>query len=114
VVVQDLDGDGIEQTGWSLLYLHLTINEGVTAGVYLHQDDLIGLPSCEGGYTTGTHLHLARRYNGVWIPAAGEVPFTLSGWIASSTGNEYDGYLTKDGQTVEAFDGRADFNQIER
>jgi len=28
--------------------------------------------------------------------------------------NRVDGYLTKDGQTVEAFDGRADLNQITR
>jgi len=114
LLVQDLDGDGIEQTGWSLLYLHLDKNEDIDVGTYLHCDDPIGYPSCEGGYTTGTHLHLARRYNGVWIAADGKVLFNLSGWVASSTGIEYDGYLTKDGQTVEAFDGRADLNQIAR
>ena len=80
----------------------------------MHRDDPIGYPSCEGGYTTGTHLHLARRYNGVWIAADGNVPFVLSGWVASSAGIEYDGYLKKDGQTVEAFNGRADLNEIAR
>jgi hypothetical protein len=38
----------------------------------------------------------------------------LSGWVASSAGIEYDGYLKKDGQTVEAFNGRADLNEIAR
>ena len=114
LLVQDLDGDGIEQTGWSLLYLHLDKNEDIQVGTYLHRDDPIGYPSCEGGYTTGTHLHLARRYNGVWIAADGDVPFVLSGWVASSAGIEYDGYLKKDGQTVEAFNGRADLNEIAR
>jgi murein DD-endopeptidase MepM/ murein hydrolase activator NlpD len=114
LLVQDLDGDGIEQTGWSLLYLHLDKNDDIQVGTYLHRDDPIGYPSCEGGYTTGTHLHLARRYNGVWIAAHGRVPFVLSGWVASSAGIEYDGYLKKDGQTVEAFNGRADLNEIAR
>jgi len=114
VVVQDLDGDGIEQTGWSLLYLHINTDGRAAVGTYLRQGDLLGYPSCEGGYSTGTHLHLARRYNGAWISADGIVPFVLSGWTSKSAGIEYDGFLVKNGQTVEAFNGRADFNAIGR
>jgi len=114
IVVQDLDGDGIEQTAWSLLYLHLATEGRAAVGTFLRQGDLVGYASCEGGYSTGTHLHLARRYNGVWIPADGSVPFVLSGWTSESAGIEYDGYLVKNGQTVEAFNGRADFNAIGR
>jgi len=114
VVVQDLDGDGIEQTGWSLLYLHVASEGRAAAGTYLRQGDVLGYPSCEGGYSTGTHLHLARRYNGVWIPADGSLPFVLSGWTSEGAGFEYDGYLIKNGHTVEAFNGRADFNAIGR
>jgi len=114
VVVQDLDGDGIEQTGWSLLYLHINTDGRAAVGTYLRQGDLLGYPSCEGGYSTGTHLHLARRYNGAWISADGIVPFVLSGWTSESAGIEYDGFLVKNGQTVEAFNGRADFNAIGR
>ncbi|HOA21210.1 MAG TPA: LysM peptidoglycan-binding domain-containing protein [Anaerolineaceae bacterium] len=114
VVVQDLDGDGIEQTGWSLLYLHINTDGRAAVGTYLRQGDLLGYPSCEGGYSTGTHLHLARRYNGAWISADGTVPFVLSGWTSESAGIEYDGFLVKNGQTVEAFNGRADFNAIGR
>lgn len=113
-VVLDLDGDGIEQTGWSLLYMHIATEGRVSVGIYVEEGDLIGYPSCEGGYSTGTHLHIARRYNGVWIAADSATPFVLSGWVASGTGVEYDGYLDKDGQTVEAFNGRADFNAISR
>lgn len=114
VVVQDLDGDGIEQTGWSLLYLHVASEGRAAEGTYLRQGDVLGYPSCEGGYSTGTHLHLARRYNGVWIPADGSLPFVLSGWTSEGAGFEYDGYLIKNGHTVEAFNGRADFNAIGR
>jgi hypothetical protein len=31
--------------------------------------DRIGHPSCEGGAANATHVHIARRYNGEWIPA---------------------------------------------
>lgn len=113
-VVQDLDGDGIEQTGWSILYAHIATEGRAEVGEYLRIDDPIGFPSCEGGFSTGTHLHIARRYNGVWIAADGENPFIMDGWIASSAGIEYDGYLSKNGQTIEAWYGQAESNQISR
>ncbi len=112
VVVLDLDGDGLEQTGWSVVYMHVASRDRVASGTQVKQGDFIGYPSCEGGYSTGTHLHVARKYNGVWMAADGDVPFNMGGWIASSAGIEYDGFLVKDGQTIEAFNGRADFNQI--
>jgi hypothetical protein len=31
-VVQDLDGDGNEQTGWTLLYMHIETRDRVSAG----------------------------------------------------------------------------------
>ena len=34
--------------------------------------------------------------------------------IASSTGNVYDGYLTKDGISVEAYNGGSSINEISR
>lgn len=113
-VVQDLDGDGLEQTGWTVLYLHIDSSERVQPGTYLHAGDHIGHASCEGGFSTGTHLHLARRYNGEWIPADGPLPFNLDGWISQGAGSEYDGYLVKDGASIEAWAGRRDDNQISR
>lgn len=101
-VVQDLDGDGYEQTGWAILYLHIGTQDRVTAGVYLHQGDKIGHPSCEGGHATGTHIHIARKYNGVWIPADGAIPFNLDGWIAHAGTAPYKGSLTRDDEVVKA------------
>ncbi|MCX6055881.1 MAG: LysM peptidoglycan-binding domain-containing M23 family metallopeptidase [Chloroflexi bacterium] len=112
-VVQDLDGDGLEQTGWTLLYMHVESRDRVSAGSYLKAGDPIGHPSCEGGVSNGTHLHFARRYNGEWIPADGNLPFNLNGWQSVGNGIEYDGTLTLNGQIVTAWDGRIAENQIQ-
>jgi len=113
-VIQDLDGDGYEQTGWDILYMHVESRERVLAGTYLHAGERVGHPSCEGGIATGTHVHLARKFNGEWIAADGPVPFNLDGWISSGSGEEYVGYLKRNGQTVENYDGKSDINQIRR
>ncbi len=113
-VMEDLDGDGYEQTGWDVLYMHVDTRERVAPGTYVHAGDHIGHPSCEGGVSNGTHVHLARRYNGEWIAADGALPFNLDGWISSGTGTEYDGFLKRDGQSIEAWDGRKAENQIQR
>jgi len=119
-VIQDLDFgkeggyDGIEQTGWTILYMHIEARERVKPGTYVQAGDRIGHPSCEGGQSTGTHTHLARRYNGEWIPADGEMPFILDGWVSSGDGIEYDGFLTRDGVTIEAWEGKFPENQISR
>lgn len=114
VVVQDLDNDGLEQTGWTVLYLHVDTKARVRPGTLLQAGDRIGHPSCEGGFSTGTHLHLARRYNGEWIPADQDVPFVLDGWKTQGLGREYDGYLVKDGVSIEAWEGRREENEIKR
>lgn len=113
-VLLDLDGDGLEQTGWVLLYMHVESRDRVKAGTYLKAGDRIGHPSCEGGVSNGTHLHLARRYNGEWISADTNLPFNLEGWISSGDGAEYDGSLSRDGLIVTAWDGRIAENQIQR
>jgi LasA protease len=102
IVVLDLDGDGYEQTGWVLLYLHIATKDRVAEGTWLDTGDFIGHPSCEGGQSTGTHVHIARKYNGEWIPADGPIPFNLSGWIAKAGDQPYEGYLVKDGVSIPA------------
>jgi hypothetical protein len=65
--------------------------------------------------SNGTHVHLARKYNGEWIPADGNIPFNLDGWISSGNGVEYDGYLTRGGTRLEAMEGVfAGINQISK
>lgn len=113
-VAQDISGDGFEQTGWSLIYLHIETRDRVEAGTFLRAGDRIGHPSCEGGISTGTHVHLVRKYNGVWIEAGGEAPFNLGGWIAASSGTNYNGSLTLGDTTLLACACRASYNQISR
>jgi LysM repeat protein len=95
VVVIDRDGDGYEQTGWTLLYMHIADKDRVELGIWVEMGDRIGHPSCEGGRSTGTHVHMARRYNGEWVPADGPLPFTLSGWVAKRWNNAYEGWLIR-------------------
>lgn len=102
VVVLDLDGDGREQTGWSLLYLHIADDHRVPVNTFVQTGDLIGHPSCEGGLATGTHLHVARKYNGEWILADGPLPFELSGWVAKAGTRPYQGALINGGRIVLA------------
>lgn len=98
----DLDGDGDERTGWVIFYLHLGLNDQVRQGVLVRTGDPIGHPSCEGGSATGTHVHIARKYNGEWISAGGALPFNLEGWTAGYGPVEYKGTLKKHGRVVEA------------
>jgi hypothetical protein len=47
-------------------------------------------------------VHIARKYNGEWIPADGALPFNLSGWVATNGSSAYQGYLVKFGKTITA------------
>ncbi|MEN8171970.1 MAG: M23 family metallopeptidase [Chloroflexota bacterium] len=102
IVVLDLDGDGLEQTGWVLIYLHITKNGRVPVGEIVAAGDLIGHPSCEGGYATGTHVHIARKYNGEWMEADGPIPFVLEGWQVHAGLAPYKGTLTRGDDIVTA------------
>lgn len=89
-VLLDLDGDGDVRTGWVLQYLHIANHPPV--GTKLQAGDPIGQPSCKGGSAESSHLHIARRYNGMWMAADGPVPFVLGEWQAWG-GFEYEGGL---------------------
>ncbi len=100
----DLDMDGNERTGWVIYYLHLATRALTPLGTQLQAGDMIGYPSCEGGRSTGTHVHVARKYNGEWIAADSAIPFVLSGWTAHNGNREYLGTLTKGSAVVTACD----------
>lgn len=102
LTILDLDGDGDERTGWVILYLHLANDTLPVVGQVLNQGDPIGMPSCEGGSATGTHVHIARKYNGEWIAADGALAFNLEGWIAKNGSVPYQGTLTKLSRVVNA------------
>lgn len=114
-VILDLDFDGDETTGWVVVYLHVASEGRVPAGTTVRAGDPLGHPSCEGGVSNATHLHIARRYNGEWIPAdcyhcapgVPDVPFVLSGWtIQGLEGQEYQGFMVKGNDYRQAEQGR--------
>ncbi len=107
-VVLDLDGDGREITGWVIFYFHIADRDRVALGATVERGDRIGHPSCEGGRSTGTHVHIARKYNGEWIPADSAVPFNLEGWVARQGKGEYFGRLERDGVSIESCTCTAD------
>lgn len=102
VVELDLDGDGDPRTGWVMLYLHIATRDKPAVGTFIAQGAPLGHPSCEGGTSTGTHIHIARKYNGEWIAADGTLAFNLGGWVAHDGYKPYAGTLTRFSQTVTA------------
>ncbi len=112
VVVLDLDGDGDERTGWVIFYLHVATQGRVATGAHLHAGEPIGFPSCEGGYATGTHVHIARRYNGEWIPADGALAFDLEGWVAHNGEAARQGTLQRGSQIVIANENAVASSQL--
>lgn len=107
IVVLDLDyedikADGDERTGWVIFYLHVRTDGRASVGTRLNTGDPVGYPSCEGGRATGTHIHIARKYNGEWLPADSSTPFNLNGWIVHNGASPYLGTLTRFSQVVTA------------
>jgi hypothetical protein len=99
-----------------MLYLHVASEGRIGAESRVETGDLIGRPSCEGGVSTATHLHIARRFNGEWIPADCQrcAPtdvrprFEMSGWVTHGlSGQVYQGYMEKDQETRIAEQGRS-------
>jgi LysM repeat protein len=111
-VVVDLDGDKFAGTGWAVTYMHLAERDRIPAGSPVQTGDRLGHPSCEGGFSDGTHVHVARTYNGRWVAADGVVPFNLGGWVSQGTGQEYDGFLIRGAVNKEACACREESNAI--
>lgn len=102
-VVQDLDGDGFQGTGWALLYMHIYDEERVNVGQKVKTNDHIGHPSCQGGAAETSHVHFARLYNGQWIAADDpKIPMQLSDWTFSGDSQEYNGAMARKSATRTA------------
>lgn len=111
-VVVDLDGDGYTGTGWAVLYQHLAARDRIAVGSRVSQGDPLGHPSCEGGFSTGAHLHLARTYQGRWVSADQPPYFDLGGWVSYGVGSQYNGELIRNGITKKALTIRSADNAI--
>lgn len=111
-VVVDVDGDGFAGTGWAVTYMHLETRDRIPAGTVVQPGDRLGHPSCEGGFSNGTHVHISRTYNGRWVAADGSIPFMLGGWLSQGLGQEYDGLLVKGDMVKEACECREEINAI--
>jgi len=116
-VVVDADGDRDERTGWTVLYLHIATKDRIPVGTTVQPGSNIGHPSCEGFFlnSPGTHLHIARRYNGEWIAADCGVcapgvhlpPFVLGGWTVKGDHSTASlGWLTRGADTRRLYAGR--------
>ncbi|MFZ4828360.1 MAG: LysM peptidoglycan-binding domain-containing protein [Phototrophicaceae bacterium] len=115
-ILIDLDYDGDIATGWNILYLHVdTESRLVSVGESVKQGDPLGYTSCEGGFSTATHLHIARLYNGEWIPAdcshcQTEISVPSMQWgqwrVQSLVGQEYQGFLLGRDRRLTAEQGR--------
>lgn len=104
VLVLDLDGDGYEQTGWAILYLHVVASEEISIGKWVRQGQIIGEASSAGGVAVGDHLHIARKYDGEWIPAVGPVPFELGPWRARLGAEAYEGELYRSARGCDSIE----------
>jgi murein DD-endopeptidase MepM/ murein hydrolase activator NlpD len=112
-IMLDLDGDGHEETGWVIFYLHLSSIDRIALGTKVKAGDPLGHPSCEGGETTGTHVHIARKYNGEWILADSPIPLNMEGWVAHDGAQAYLGTLVRFSHIVTASDKSQGFSFID-
>jgi len=105
-LVLDLDMDGDERTGWTITHLHIADQDRAPQGSIVEAGAPIGHPSCEGFFLNarGTHVHLARRYNGEWIasdcpaclPLVPAPAFVMNGWRPRRDGDQVSiGYLER-------------------
>jgi hypothetical protein len=113
MLMLDLDGDGDQRTGWVLFFYHVGQDDQAPVGRVVRKGDPLGHPSCEGGRATGTHVHVARRYNGEWVPVGGPIPFEMGGWTAAPGEEPYTGTMTKGSKVVPACPCSSAENRIE-
>lgn len=117
LVVLDLDEDSNEGSGWTILYLHVDPHDSLIEGRLVEAGNIIGYPSCLGGFTTATHLHIARRFNGEWLPAdcnrcpqgVSVPPFVMSNWkVVGLASQLYQGFMVNelDNRSAVAEQGR--------
>jgi len=108
----DMDDDGDEHTGWVMLLLHLKTESILPVGTHVETGDFLGHPSCDGGTSSGTHVHLARKYNGEWIEAGGIIPLNMDDWITEAGAVKYEGRMRRFSSYVIASTASEYFSRI--
>ena len=108
----DLDDDGDEHTGWVLLMLHLKTESILPVGTHVEMGDVLGHPACDGGTSSGTHVHIARKYNGEWMEAGGIIPLNLDSWITEEGEVKYEGKMRRYSSYVIASTSSEYFSRI--
>ena len=109
----DMDEDQDERTGWVMLFLHLKTESILPVGTHVEMGDVMGHPSCDGGTSSGTHVHLARKYNGEWMPAgSGVIPLNLDNWITEAGDIKYQGKMRRFSSYVIASEASEYFSRI--
>ena len=97
LLAHTVGNEDTELTGWTLVYAHLRVDEfKLRVGQRVKVGERLGRASCDGGLeATGTHLHLARKYNGEWMPAGGPPAYVLSNWEVVGEHRAYKGSLVE-------------------
>lgn len=108
----DMDEDGDERTGWVMLFLHLKTESIPKPGTRMEMGDFMGHPSCDGGTSSGTHVHIARKYNGEWIEAGGIIPLNMDDWITEAGAAKYEGRMRRFSSYVIASTSSEYFSRI--
>ncbi len=113
-VMQDIDGDGYEQTGWVILYLHIETLDRVAG-----RDAPQGRRAHRTSLLRGRLLHRHAPPHRAQIQRRVDhcrrhIPFVMDGWTPSSAGTEYDGYLLRGEIRLEALEGITEVNMIQR
>lgn len=108
----DMDDDGDERTGWVMMFLHLKTESIPPLGTHVEMGDVLGHPSCDGGTSSGTHVHIARKYNGEWIDAGGVIPLNLDNWITENGKVKYEGIMRRYSSYVIASTSSEYFSRI--
>jgi len=87
-VVQDLDNDGYEQTGWTVLYMHMETRDRVEAGTYVYAGEHIGHPSCEGGVSNAGFQPMA-TFRLFWMVGSQEGKVSIMMATSLAMGSNY-------------------------
>jgi murein DD-endopeptidase MepM/ murein hydrolase activator NlpD len=84
------------------MYVHVIYDRIVEVGDRVKAGDHIGHPTCENSplLASGTHTHIARKYNGEWISTRNSVRFVMDGWVVHAGEKPYQGTMVQGGETT--------------